>query len=76
MGTYGSSANYTRRYNDAEGTVDSICSHCHRTVASARDEKRLSLLEEIHLCIPKLIAADQLVVAAGLPDAGERSYVL
>jgi hypothetical protein len=76
MAAYGSSLDYTRSYDEAEGAVKSTCRHCSRTVAVARDEKKLSLLEEIHLCIPKLAAANQLVVGEVLRVAGNRCHVL
>ena len=64
MATLDSSPDYSRRYNDDEGFVESICRYCHRTVANGREERRLSLLEEMHLCIPKLLAADQISITS------------
>jgi len=62
MATYGTSRDYDRSYNEDEGAIESVCRHCCRTVALARDESRLSLLEETHLCIPKLANANQSVL--------------
>jgi hypothetical protein len=76
MAAYGSSSDYTRIYNEDEGAVESVCRHCTRTVASARDEKKLSSLEEMHLCIPKLVAANQLVVGDVLPVNRGQGHVL
>jgi hypothetical protein len=76
MATYGSFTDYTRTYNEDEGAVESTCRHCSRTVARARDEKKLSLLEEIHICIPKLAAAGQLVVGVVPHVAYGRRHIL
>ena len=64
MATLASSPHYSRRYNDDEGVVESICRYCHRTIANGREEKRLSLHEEIPSCVPKLLAADQIAITS------------
>lgn len=40
---------FAHRHND-NGTTDSICKRCCKTVASARFEHELEMREEKHLC--------------------------
>jgi hypothetical protein len=42
---------FRRRHNE-DGTWDSICLRCYRTVASARDATWLQLLQSTHTCDP------------------------
>lgn len=76
MAAYGYSADYSRSYNEDEGTIDSVCRHCCKTIARGREEQKISLLEEIHLCIPKLAATGQLVTDTAPLDRGEQWHVL
>ena len=41
---------YPHRHN-ADGTYDSICRTCYRTVGSSRSEDELGMLEELHVCM-------------------------
>ena len=49
------SIHFNHRRN-ADGSVDSICLGCFRTVASAHDEKALMTQERQHLCDPEDLA--------------------
>jgi hypothetical protein len=44
---------YAHRRN-ADGTFDSICLFCFRTIASAEDESELAMNEKRHSCQPKV----------------------
>jgi hypothetical protein len=76
MATYGYSPDYNRNYNEDEGTIDSVCTHCRKTIARGREERKISLLEEIHLCIPKLAATGQLVTNTIPLDPREQWHML
>jgi hypothetical protein len=41
---------FTHRFNNADGTVDSICHRCFKTVATATVEAALDLPEQRHSC--------------------------
>jgi hypothetical protein len=43
------SPNFQHRYNQ-DGTCDSICLRCYRTVASSREEQWLAYQESVHTC--------------------------
>ncbi|MGD0737111.1 MAG: hypothetical protein ABR976_18410 [Terracidiphilus sp.] len=43
--------NFPHRLN-RNGFHDSICTRCHLTIASARNEADLASLEQIHVCNP------------------------
>ena len=38
-----------------DGTFDSICTYCFQTIASAKEESKLQLAEQKHVCEPHLI---------------------
>jgi hypothetical protein len=40
---------YSHRFN-ADGTIDSICRRCFRTVAKVRQESDLEFCEREHIC--------------------------
>jgi hypothetical protein len=46
-----SSISFARRRN-RDSTVDSICTKCYQTIASERDETKLTSAEEGHTCDP------------------------
>jgi|HubBroStandDraft_1064217.scaffolds.fasta_scaffold08867_3 hypothetical protein len=46
-----SQARFPHRHN-SNGTVDSICTECFATVATALDESELSTRESAHVCDP------------------------
>ncbi len=46
-----SGQSYVHRPNK-DGSYDSICTRCFATVASARNEAELTMLESTHTCIP------------------------
>jgi len=76
MATYGCSPEYTHSFNDDEGTVDSVCKYCRKTIASNREARKIFLLEEIHTCIPKLAATGQLGIQPATRRPRENSHVL
>ena len=39
-----------------DGTVDAICRHCFQTIATVRDEAKLSQFEQEHACEPAALA--------------------
>lgn len=41
---------------NSDGTWDSICSECFRTVAIADDESELAEAEAQHICAPSIFA--------------------
>ena len=43
---------FAHRLND-DGSVDSICLHCFRTVASKNFESALAMVESQHKCDPR-----------------------
>jgi hypothetical protein len=47
-------AHFAHRHN-RDGTHDSICFSCMRTIASAKDETKLEGIERVHLCDPVLL---------------------
>jgi hypothetical protein len=49
--TYQANPTFPHRHNK-NGVIDSICSECLVTVASARDEDELRRLEQAHVCSP------------------------
>ena len=49
--THPENSTYRHRHN-ANGSFDSICPYCYLTVASARSEPHLLLLERMHECDP------------------------
>jgi len=44
---------FTHRFNSGDGTVDSICHRCFRTVATATREADLQTAEQKHACAPE-----------------------
>ena len=46
---------FSHRYN-SDGTVDSICRECFRTVASGQNESQLLIEERAHICEPGILA--------------------
>jgi len=38
--------------NNGNGSIDSICTVCFLTIASAKDEEELAGYEETHICAP------------------------
>jgi hypothetical protein len=76
MATYGCSPDYIRSYNDDEGTVDSVCAYCRKTIASDREERKIFLLEEIHTCIAKLVATGALGIQPAIPGLRQNRHVL
>jgi len=42
---------FSRRTN-RDGTIDSICKRCFRTVGTAQEQEALKALEESHVCDP------------------------
>lgn len=38
---------------NADGTINSICHQCFRTIANVRDQTGLEQLEREHICDPK-----------------------
>ena len=75
MATYGCSPDYTRSYNDEEGTVESLCIYCRKTIASDREERKIFLLEEIHTCIAKLAANGALCIQPAILRPPENNHV-
>ncbi len=55
---------FARRWNN-DGSIDSICYSCYRTVASAHTEVELQSAEQQHNCIP-LTIQNRAVSFAGL----------
>ena len=49
-----SSEDYAHRKNE-DGTFDSICLYCFRTIASAKDESDLGVREKRHSCDAKIV---------------------
>ncbi len=76
MAKYGCSPDYSRSYNDDEGTVASVCKYCRKTIASDREERKIFLLEEIHTCIPKFAATGQLGIRPALRGLRQNRHVL
>jgi len=76
MAMHGCSPDYRRSYNEEEGTVDSVCIYCRRTIASGREERKIFLLEEIHTCISKCVATGQLGVQPALRRPRENRHAL
>ena len=50
---------FTRRWN-RDSSIDSICTKCYRTIASANREDELAVRERNHICDPyeEVIRAD------------------
>ena len=50
---------FTRRWN-RDSSIDSICTKCYRTIASANREDELAIREKNHVCDPyeQVIRAD------------------
>ena len=42
---------FTRRWN-RDSSIDSICTKCYRTIASANKEDELAIREKNHVCDP------------------------
>jgi hypothetical protein len=47
--TMTSLVSFARRQN-GNGSVDSICTQCYQTIASANDASKLAILEQSHVC--------------------------
>ena len=62
---------FPRRHNH-DGTIDSICPECFRTVARCRSEAELDGHEHRHVCDPESIAELRLH-RERLSDRNERS---
>lgn len=65
---------------NADGTWDSICSKCFRTVATAAFERNLADAEATHVCLPSIFADAELYrnpkpaqSSAGESQAGGRT---
>jgi len=63
---------FTHRFNAGDGTVDSICHCCFKTVATATRESDLVVPEQRHSCDPNSELRFRLIAEAAALHREER----